>query len=573
MSDYQVIARKFRPQSFKDVIGQEAIVTTLIHAIKFNRLAQAYLFCGSRGTGKTTLARLLAKALNCQSPATDYEPCNQCSSCREITAGSSLDVLEIDGASHRGIEDIRQINETVGYIASGNYKIYIIDEVHMLTKEAFNALLKTLEEPPPKVKFLFATTEPHKVPPTILSRCQRFNLNRIPQTLIMSKLRRVASQLEVEVEEEALRLLALRAEGGLRDAESLFDQILAFEEGRVTVDSVTAILGLMPREIYFEIDLAGKEGHFLKAFEIAHRIFSEGKDISFFIEGLIDHLRHIMLVKVSGTNSAFMTLTESEKEKYAHSASFYSREQCLDLIEYLLEAQNQLRTTVFGKIALEAILLHVMRSHFRLSIEQLVRHLSDLEKLIQDKNEKLESTVPHLDAQPKVHPKISSASPFSSPTDSATKTIPAVPSQNAPSMAKMEKESAPPIIRADHSASPIAKPVPLSTQKPASPPLSAKANSPEVPQTLSPPPHLFSNFVSEDPTPSPADLGKKNKATTTTTTTTNPLPQQISSAPPSPAKAMPVKENQDRNLKLPLHSYDTLMHFAAVELEGRLQKN
>ena len=167
MPEYQVIARKFRPQSFKDVFGQEAIITTLKNAIKFNRMAQAYLFCGSRGTGKTTLARLLAKALNCRHPDEECEPCNACASCKEITSGNSLDVLEIDGASHRGIEDIRQINETVGYAASGRCKIYIIDEVHMLTKEAFNALLKTLEEPPAKVKFLFATTEPHKVPPTI----------------------------------------------------------------------------------------------------------------------------------------------------------------------------------------------------------------------------------------------------------------------------------------------------------------------------------------------------------------------------------------------------------------------
>jgi len=284
MSEYQVIARKFRPQSFKDVFGQDAIVTTLRNAMKSKRLAQAYLFCGSRGTGKTTLARLLAKALNCQHPLPDQEPCNQCSSCREIISGMSLDVLEIDGASHRGIEDIRQINDAVGYASSGNYKVYIIDEVHMLTKEAFNALLKTLEEPPSKVKFFFATTEPHKVPPTILSRCQRFNLNRIPQTLIVKKLRHIAQQLGVQVDEDALHFLAQRAEGGLRDAESLFDQILAFEKGCVTVDSVTATLGLMPREIYFEIDQAGKEGQFVKAFEIADRVFSEGKDLSFFIE-------------------------------------------------------------------------------------------------------------------------------------------------------------------------------------------------------------------------------------------------------------------------------------------------
>ena len=191
MENYQVLARKYRPQKFSEVVGQDPIVTTLKNAIKNKRLAHAYLFCGSRGTGKTTLARVFAKALNCHQPLPDGEPCNQCTSCKEITSGSSLDVLEIDGASHRGIDDVRQINETVGYAASGGgYKIYIIDEVHMLTKEAFNALLKTLEEPPARVMFFFATTEPHKVLPTILSRCQRFNLNRISSEKIVEKLRR-----------------------------------------------------------------------------------------------------------------------------------------------------------------------------------------------------------------------------------------------------------------------------------------------------------------------------------------------------------------------------------------------
>ena len=180
MDNYQIISRKYRPQNFHDVVGQNPIIQTLINALKKGRLAQAYLFCGSRGTGKTTLARILAKALNCKNLREDYEPCNTCTSCMEIASSRSLDVMEIDGASNRGIDDIRKLNETVGYAASsGKYKIYIIDEVHMLTKEAFNALLKTLEEPPKNTKFFFATTEPHKVLPTIMSRCQRFDLRRI----------------------------------------------------------------------------------------------------------------------------------------------------------------------------------------------------------------------------------------------------------------------------------------------------------------------------------------------------------------------------------------------------------
>ena len=548
MSDYQVIARKFRPQSFKDVIGQEAIVTTLKNAMKSKRLAQAYLFCGSRGTGKTTLARLLAKALNCQQPTTDSEPCNQCSSCREMMAGSSLDIIEIDGASHRGIEDIRQINETVGYASSGHFKIYIIDEVHMLTKEAFNALLKTLEEPPPKVKFFFATTEPHKVPATVLSRCQRFNLNRISQPLIITKLAHIAKQLSVEVEEEALRLVAQRAEGGLRDAESLFDQILSFEEGRITAQTVGAILGLMPRDIYFEIDYAGKEGNFIKAFEIAHQVFTEGKDLTFFIEGLIDHLRQILLVKVSGIDSSFMTLTPGEKEKYFHAASLYSREQCLDLIEYLIEAQNQLRTTPFGKVSLETILLHVMRSHFRLSIEQLVRHMSELEQRV---NEKEESDASAASASiPKQVPEtttLHSVSLSSEPSSQPLPTNPTLP----------EKIVTAPL--------PIAQVIqnPPSTKK-----------SPE-------------SLTTEDPTPSPADLGKRQKeikkpliqpsptasqSTSSSTLITTPIippTTSLSKPTPIPAPTTPPKQELQRSM----HAYDTLMHFAAVELEGKLQKN
>lgn len=479
MSDYQVIARKFRPQTFQDVVAQEAIVTTLKNAIKFNRLAQAYLFCGSRGTGKTTLARLFAKALNCQQPTDAMEPCNQCSSCREIASGSSLEVLEIDGASNRGIEDIRQINETVGYsTTSGKYKIYIIDEVHMLTKEAFNALLKTLEEPPPRVKFFFATTEPHKVLPTIVSRCQRFNLSRIPQALIIAKLRRIAQELQVVAEEDALRLIAQRAEGGLRDAESLFDQILAFEEGPLTVSSVTGILGLMPQEVYFEIDRAGKEGRFIKAFEIANQVFSEGKELSYFVEGLVDHLRLILLIKTAGIDSSLISLTLGEKEKYKATIPLYSTEQCVDLIEYLIQAQIQLRSSPFGKVFLESILLHVMQSHFRLPIEQLVLRLSELEARVGQKTE--------------------IAPPVKPISEENVKVIPVAPPKAAP-------------------------------------------------------------IVSVDPIPTPADLGKK-----VAKPEIKPTPHKIETPP-----AVKPQEQTGR----PQHEIDTVLYFAAVELEGKLQKS
>jgi DNA polymerase-3 subunit gamma/tau len=380
MSEYKVIARKYRPKRFSEVLGQDAIVTTLKNAIKHKRLAHAYLFCGSRGTGKTTLARVFAKALNCQNPTEDLEPCNECASCREITSGSSLDVIEIDGASHRGIDDIRQINENVGYTTThGDYKIYIIDEVHMLTKEAFNALLKTLEEPPEKVKFFFATTEPHKVLPTILSRCQRFNLNRISTDKIVEKLKSITIDQNTQTPEEVLHLIAQRAEGGLRDAESIYDQMLAFHEGTLTLDAARAILGMMPRESFFALDKAGKEGNLKFAFELVHTLFTEGKDLQHFLDSLTEHFRTILLVKQLGAASRFLNLSDSDQVLYTESSKLYSQEQCLDLMEYLLNAQTTLRQSPSPRVALESILLRVLRSHHRIPVDVLVRRLIELE--------------------------------------------------------------------------------------------------------------------------------------------------------------------------------------------------
>jgi DNA polymerase-3 subunit gamma/tau len=388
MPEYQVFARKYRPQTFHEVLGQDAIVTTLKNAIQRHSLAHAYLFCGARGTGKTTLARILAKALNCANPTSDGEPCNLCASCREISAGNSLDVLEIDGASHRGIDDIRLINENVGYTpAYGKYKIYIIDEVHMLTKEAFNALLKTLEEPPAKVLFFFATTEPHKILPTIVSRCQRFNLKRLSIPLILLKLQGIAKDLNIQVEEAALQLLASHAEGGMRDAESLFDQIVSFHEGDITEETVSSILGLMPRTALFELDKAGKEGNLQIAFDLADRLFSQGKEMGYFLENLTEHYRNILLIKVSGKECAFLHLSDQERLLYETSASFYSQEQCLAIIDFLMETQRHKMTIPFGKVALEALLLRILRIHQRIPIDLLVRRLVEIEKKLSSPSE------------------------------------------------------------------------------------------------------------------------------------------------------------------------------------------
>lgn len=471
MPEYQILARKYRPQSFLEVLGQPAIVTTLKNAITFNRLAHAYLFCGSRGTGKTTLARVFAKALNCQAPAADGEPCNACSSCKEIAAGASLDVLEIDGASHRGIDDIRQINETVGYAsASGKYKIYIIDEVHMLTKEAFNALLKTLEEPPPKVIFLFATTEPHKVLPTILSRCQRFNLNRIPIEHIIEKLKRIAREQHIEVEEEALRLIAQRADGGLRDAESLFDQIIAFHEGTITAKTISDVLGIVPREMLFILDQAGKEERLSVAFDIAHQIFSEGKDLIHFVETLTEHFRTLLLMKLSDPQSSLLLLSETDQVRYEASAKIYTNEQCLTILDFLIEAQNQIRFQPSSRIAIEAILLRIMRTHQRLPVEFLVRRLTELERAVNAKPLSplpLEKVPPAASVAPSPP-----APPLQKPTSTIVQPLTAKPSMNE-----------------------LAPKIPENIQK-----------APIV-QAVNP----IQHSITEDPTPSRQDLGLKPK--------------------------------------------------------------
>lgn len=362
---YQVIARKYRPKRFSEVFGQEAVVTTLKNAIRFEKVANGYLFTGSRGVGKTTLARIFSKALNC-SELKDFEPCNECPSCREINAGQSLDVIEIDGASNRGIDDIRRINETIGYAPThGKYKIYLIDEVHMLTKEAFNALLKTLEEPPARAKFFFATTEPHKVLPTIISRCQRFDLARIHPKLIAEKLEQIARDMNRSIEKSAVELIAQFAQGSLRDAESLLDQLLCFKE-EVTVEAVRQTLGLVSEEIFQKLDRAFSESALLVVFELVDHLFHSGKDLLHFYEQLVEHFRRVVVKAGTGV---------------------YTQEQGLYILDLLIQREASFQKSIFPRIALESVLLQIVRSKHRVPVDVLVKRLVDLEKNLEGKGE------------------------------------------------------------------------------------------------------------------------------------------------------------------------------------------
>ncbi len=357
-------SRRFRPKLFSEVLGQEPVVQAFKNAIKSGRLAQAYLLSGERGTGKTTLARLIAKAINCTSLSEEGEPCNQCSSCIDITNGCSLDVIEIDGASHRGIDDVRLITEGIAFRSGPKtYKVIIVDEVHMLTKEAFNALLKTLEEPPPRSLFLFATTEAHKVLPTIISRCQRFQLQRIPRPLLIQKLTHIANELGMTVEPQALHRIADRAEGGMRDAESLFDQVAAFSEGKVTEKSVEEVFGLPPLEAYLRLDKAVSEGDFTYPFVLVEELYQSGKHLIHFFEGLVDHFR---------------TIVKGMLQTQQHPA--YRLEQALSLFSELVKRQDQFRQAHHPRIFLEETLLHIIRSRYLLPVDLLVKKLEALEK-------------------------------------------------------------------------------------------------------------------------------------------------------------------------------------------------
>ncbi|UQZ88671.1 DNA polymerase III subunit gamma/tau [Deltaproteobacteria bacterium Smac51] len=379
LMSYLVLARKYRPRTFTDLVGQEQVSRTLKNALTTGRVAHAYLFSGPRGVGKTTAARLLAMALSCQEAEVGARPCGQCENCLEIQSGQAVDVIEVDGASNRGINEIRDLRETVKYLpAKSRYKVYIIDEVHALTKDAFNALLKTLEEPPPHVVFIFATTETHKVLPTILSRCQRYDFRRIRVEDISARLAYVAEMEKIEAEPEALELIARQAEGGLRDSLSLMDQAIAASEGLLTAEAVRRSLGLIDQALVRRVVLSTLEGEAAPALGALDEAYLRGYDFKDLGVKVLEYIRGLTLIRVDRKNAELLNLTETEENDFAAQAEKYSLETLNRQFDAWLKFQRDLGYSQQPRWLLEAQVIRLAHLAPVTPMAELVEKLGKL---------------------------------------------------------------------------------------------------------------------------------------------------------------------------------------------------
>ena len=373
---YLILARKYRPQRFSDVVGQDHVTVTLRKAVEKERLAHAYLFAGPRGCGKTSAARLLAKVINCERPA-DSEPCNECASCTAVIDGRHLDVIEIDGASNRGIDEIRDLREKIGYTPSqGRAKIYIIDEVHMLTPQAFNALLKTLEEPPEHVYLIFATTEPHKVPATILSRCQRFNFKRLELGELVDQLEKICSLEKIECRREALVLMSRRADGSMRDAESLLDQCISAAEGAIDLELVRRVLGLVDSQLIIRLlDCIGARDR-REVLGIIDSVVSSGLDLEEFFLAYIEGLRNLLVLSIDGAGSGeWLDITDTEKDELARIAGLFRTEDLLYLFRSASLAFRQFKGASQPRYHLEAAVTEAASWESAVELSKLIERL------------------------------------------------------------------------------------------------------------------------------------------------------------------------------------------------------
>ncbi len=359
---YLSLYRKYRPRNFAEIVGQRHVTQTLANAVKANRIAHAYLFCGPRGTGKTSTARVLAMALNCEQGPT-AEPCGECEECQRIAAGNALDVIEIDAASNRGIDEIRELRERVGLAPAGaRMKVYIIDEVHMLTGEAFNAFLKTLEEPPAHVVFVLATTEPHRVLPTILSRCQRFDFHRIGLRDLHSSITSIASREELDIDEKAVAMLANAADGSFRDALTLLDQAIAYAEERITPEIVTEILGGIDFDLLADFADILIRNDVSDALLFVERVVAEGKDLRQLIAGLTAHYRNLLLLSLGRRGQEAVALPEESAERAMQQAKVLSQSEILRTLDLLAETDRELRFTSQPRLLVELAAVRICRA-------------------------------------------------------------------------------------------------------------------------------------------------------------------------------------------------------------------
>ncbi len=376
---YEVLARKYRPQTFSGLTGQEHVSRTLQNAIDTGRVAHAFLFTGARGVGKTSTARILAKALNCEQ-GVSLEPCNVCPHCKEITDGSSTDVFEIDGASNTGVDDVRELRDNSRYLPShSRYKIYIIDEVHMLSTNAFNALLKTLEEPPDHVKFIFATTEPHKLPITILSRCQRFDFKRVPLIKIVGRLREIADQEGIAISDAALALVARKGDGSMRDSITCFDQVLAFCGNTVADEDVANLVGVVDRRLLADISAAVFRADSQGALEGVKRVDAFGYNVRQFTQELVAHFRNLLIIRSVPKPQEILDLAEAELDELKQQAAEQQPSDIQRRLTLLVKAESEMAHASFPRLLLEMALLKMAALQPVLPITQLLDRIKHLE--------------------------------------------------------------------------------------------------------------------------------------------------------------------------------------------------
>ncbi len=386
---YQALYRRYRPARFDDFVGQEAIIRTLRSQVMSGRIAHAYLFCGTRGTGKTSTAKVFARAVNCENPDRG-EPCGQCAACRALSAESSLDILEIDAASNNGVDEIRDLREKVKYPPqSGRYRVYIIDEVHMLSQGAFNALLKTLEEPPAYVVFILATTEPQKLPATILSRCQRFDFGRIPAHQIIARLRVALEEGGIAAEEAALARIARAAEGGMRDAWSILDMCLGYaqEDGAgLTEALVLQVLGAADKRFLFEFADRLISADAVGALEMIDGMMRAGREVQVFVRDVSGHLRNLMLAGVCGQAQAesLLEVTAEDAQAYVEQAGRTSRTRLMRMLDLFLASETDMKWAAQPRFALEAATLRACEPEESLQLEALVARVDELERKLRE---------------------------------------------------------------------------------------------------------------------------------------------------------------------------------------------